>query len=157
MDVVLTVTWNQPWPGSQPVFAVVQDATEPSRSSSGQMQFEAAVEGKSADILYLFSEPKLLRMNPPSSQSLILPPISSKNTPTCRSGPSHPSMRVRVASTNHSILSGTFSFLFFFPCHTCPFTAHHRGARFRSPSLAHCLVDGCLEVGARVGVAGGGR
>lgn len=72
------------------------------------MQLDAVVEIKSSDILYLFGEPKLLIINPPCFQCLILSPISSKNTPMCRSGTSHPSVMVHVASTNHSILSDFF-------------------------------------------------
>lgn len=111
----MMVTWNQPlaWitvGAHRNVYSTKlnQDATKPSRSSSREKQLDVVVVGKSADILYLFGEPKLLIINPPCSQSLILPPMSSKNTSMCRSVTFHPSMMVHVASTKHSISSVTF-------------------------------------------------
>lgn len=137
-----------------------QDATKPSRSSSREMQLDVVVVGKSADILYLFGEPKLLIINPPCSQCLILPPMSSKNTSMC-----HP---VTVYMWHPQTIR---FYLTLFNLITPPHVVLHQSKgphlswskpltdAVTSPPapLADCLVDGCLEVAGCVDVAGVGR
>lgn len=65
-----------------------------------RFSLNVVVLGKSADILYLFSEPKLLIINPSCTQSLILPPMSSKITSMCRSVTFHPAVTLQLTAVN---------------------------------------------------------
>lgn len=129
-----------------------------------RFSLNVVVLGKSADILYLFSEPKLLIINPSCTQSLILPPMSSKITSMCRSVTFHPAVILQLTAAtqpqnricDHFYKQQTSTTRRSVCLHTVYWHSRpHRGI-FPSPSLADCLVDRRLEVAGSVDVAGVG-
>lgn len=101
VDIVMMVTCNQTSAlitVGVNTFPPNSTTIKPFRSSPRGMQLNVVVLGKSA-ILYLFGEPKLLIINPPCTQSLILPPMSSKNTSMCCSITFHSAVILHVTST----------------------------------------------------------
>lgn len=124
-----------------------------------RFSLNVVVLGKSPDILNLFSEPKLLIINPSCTQSLILPPMSSKITSMCRSATFHPAVILQLTAVtqpqnricDHFCKKQTST-----TRRSVSLRAGYWHSRPLSPSLADCLVDRRLEVAGCVDVAGVG-